>query len=541
MDQAIKTLAPIENFLRVVEAEHKKRQASNSKTVADQPEEIEQIAFWYEKVRMAIDYREDHLLRRTASRRILKRLLILEGRKKEVTDILLKELMMGGYVKKSDLNEEKFLKVNKALNKYVYAISFTHQQASFIGSNRSEIKRWLVTLASFEIEEILYPLLERRALIDATYKLLAPRIDTGEYNVSNKQRNLQTYIAVYRSLAKADRAMVTSEVFQIYFPDWFEEPSQQRIEEIINDSPKIIKTVRAQATNILASRIFYAIKKETLNAHILYEVAMENSSDIRSIVSQEYLLDEFVASKVKEEGERVQGKLKKRIKRGIIYILLTKMFLAVLLEIPWEKYFGGGINYVTLSINILFPPIFMVLLATSARLPGEDNAKAIIEGVKNFIYDSPSEDEVKKVNVYPLAYSKLSEKTLNVIYFTIFSLVFGGLIWFLYFFKFNFLSGAIFFIFMATVSFFGALIRQPIRDLTVTKEKEGMGSLLFDTLLLPFVRFGRWISTNFSRINVFMFLLDVLIEAPFKMIMRLFESWINFLKKKREEVDQQFG
>jgi hypothetical protein len=541
MEQIIKVSEPIENFLRVVEAEHKKKQTQKSQRVADNPEEIEQIAFWYEKVRMAIDYREDHLLRRTASRRILKRLLIFEGRKKDIADILLKELIMGGYVKKNDLNEEKFLKINKTLNKYIYAILFAHQETTFGSKNRLEIKRWLVTVASFEIEEILYPLLERRALIDAVYKLLSPRIDTDGYDIPNKQKNLQTYIAVYRSLAKADRAMVTSEVFQIYFPDWFEDPSSQRIEEIIKDSPRIIQAVKSQATSILASRIFYAIKKETLNAYMLYEITMDNPRDVRNIISQEYLLDEFISNKVGEETNRVRGKLRQRIKRGLIYIVLTKMFLAVILEIPWEKYFEGGVNYLTLGINILFPPIFMIFLATSARFPGEENTKAIIKGVKNFIFDDPAKDEVEKINVYPPVYSKFSEKTLNFIYFVVFSFVFGSLVWFLYFFNFNFLSGIIFFIFMATVSFFGALIRQPIRDLTVTKEKEGLGSLLFDTLLLPFVRFGRWISTNFSRVNVFMFLLDVLIEAPFKIIMRLFESWINFLKKKREEVDQQFG
>jgi hypothetical protein len=542
MDQAIPVSLPIENFLKVVESEAIRLKSLPKTSAFGAGKEADQIAFWYEKIRMAIDYREEHLLRRTASRRILKRIFILEGRKKEVADLLLRELMMGGYVKKSDLTEEKFVRINQALNKYTYALSSTYRENFWKDSDKgSEIRRWLITLASFEVEEILYPFYERRALIDGMYQLIASRVDTGVFAIPEKKKNLQTYIAIYRSLARADRAMVTSEIFRIYFPDWFTNPSQKRVAEIMKNATKIIPIVKSQATDILSSRIFYAVKRQTLYAHIFYEVIMENPEDARGVVAQEYILREFVKKKMEEEYERSQNKLRKRIQRGIIYIFLTKMLLALFIEIPFEKYFGEGINFLALGINILFPPAFMVFLALSAKIPGEENTEAIVQGIKRLVYNDPAKDEIEKISVYPLAQAGLSEKTLDALYFIIFSLVFGVLIWLLYFFNFDYVSGAIFLIFMATVSFFGALIRQSIRDLIVIKEKEGMGSLLFDTLLLPFVRFGRWLSTNFSKINVFMFLLDVVIEAPFKLIIRLFESWVGFLKRKREEVDQQFG
>ena len=541
MNQSIEISVSISQFLDTIEEGVAQGRLKKTEEAPERFEEAGQIAFWYEKIRMAIDYKEDHLLRRNATRRILKRLFILESRRNDVVDLLLKELIMGGYVKKSDLNKEKFIKVNQALNKYALAITLIYKNRDFAGEKGSQARRWLLTLASSEIEEILYPTPERRALINAMYRLLAPRIDTAGYNVSEKQKNLQTYIAIYRSLAKADRAMVTSEIFRQYFPDWFERPSKQRIKEIVNHSFDIMRVIHPQATSNLASRIFYAIKKQTLYAHIIYEIAMENLADARGIISQEYLLREFVKKKMDETYERTEGKLKKRIARGIIYIFLTKMLLAVLIEIPFEKYVVGAMNYVALAINILVPPTFMVILAKSARLPGEENTEAIVKGVENLVYDDPWKDEIGKISVYPLASSGFSQKTLDVLYILVFSLVFGVLIGILLYFNFDYVSGPIFIIFMATVSFFGALIRQSIRDLVVIKEKEGVFSLLFDTMLLPFVRFGRFLSTNFSKINVFMFFLDVIVEAPFKMLIRLLESWISFLKKKREEVDQQFG
>ncbi|MBU2025957.1 MAG: hypothetical protein ABIC19_02845 [Patescibacteria group bacterium] len=541
MDQPIQLQEPIEEFLRTVEEESRKKQNKKQPLESDSQEEVGQVAFWYEKIRMAIDYREEHLLRRTASRRILKRLFLIEGRKKEIADLLLKELIMGGYVKKSDLSQEKFTKINQVLEKYAFALSLKHSTILTAPDIGKETKRWLVTLASFEIEEILYPEPERRALINAVYKLLAPRIDTGSRRITEKQKNLQTHIAIYRSLAKADRAMVVSEVFRIYFPDWFENPSIQRIKAIVANASQITKITHNQATNMLASRIFYSIKKQTLFAYILYEIIMASPADARGIIAQQYILREFIKDKMNEEYLRTEKKLKKRITRGIIYVFLTKMLLAILIEIPYETYFVGHFNYTALAINILFPPLFMFFLANSARVPGNDNTEAVIDGINKLIYDDPQKDEIKKIRVFPSYVSGLPQKALDLVYFFSFSLVFGFFIALLYFFKFDFVSGAIFIIFMGTVSFFGALIRQSVRDLIVIKEKEGIGSLIFDTLLLPSVRFGRFLSTNFSRVNVFMFLLDVIIEAPFKMVIRLFESWVNFLKRKREEVDQQFG
>ena len=540
MDQPIKISAPIESFLKVVEQETAGQAKADRGEPSKSEEDLGQIAYWYEKVRMAVDYREDHLLRRAASRRILKRLFLIEGRKKEVADHLLKELILGGYIKKIDLNEAKFIKINNALNKYAFAISLSHSTILTNPESNTETKRWLVSLASFEVEEILYPEKERRALINTMYNLLSPRIDTGTLPISAKQRNLQTYIAIYRSLAKADRAMLVSETFRVYFPDWFQNPNQKRIEQIMKNFDQVKKNINQQATSNYVSKIFYAIKKPMFFAGVLYQIVMANREDARGILSQDYLLRQFVFDKMKEEYQRVENKLNKRVQRGIIYIFLTKMLVALLVEIPYEKYFVGSLHYTSLLVNILVPPAFMFFLAKSGGIPGEANTEAVFEGVKRLVYDDPAKDEIPAIRVNKNRESAFSQKTLDIFYILIFSLVFGGLIWLLYLLEFNLVSGSIFVLFLATVSFFGALIRQSARDLSVIKSKESIFSLLFDTLLLPFVRFGRFVSNNFSRVNVLAFILDVIVEAPFKMVIRLVESWINFLKQKREEVDSQF-
>jgi len=72
--------------------------------------------------------------------------------------------------------------------------------------------------------------------------------------------------------------------------------------------------------------------------------------------------------------------------------------------------------------------------------------------------------------------------------------------------------------------------------LAVMKEREGLITTLLDTLFLPFVRIGKWMTENFSKVNIFLFIFDVFIEAPFKVFVRFVQNWAGFIRKKKEEM-----
>src|SRR3989344_1976643 len=59
---------------------------------------VSAIALLYERVRIAIEYREDHLLRRSAIERIIKRRLILNENGRNISEYLLKELLWAKYL-----------------------------------------------------------------------------------------------------------------------------------------------------------------------------------------------------------------------------------------------------------------------------------------------------------------------------------------------------------------------------------------------------------------------------------------------------------
>jgi len=102
--------------------------------------------------------------------------------------------------------------------------------------------------------------------------------------------------------------------------------------------------------------------------------------------------------------------------------------------------------------------------------------------------------------------------------------------------EFSYLSILLFLVFLSIVSFFGLRIRNSARELIVLKKRENIISELVDFFTLPFVRLGRWLSFNFSRINVFVFILDFMIEAPLKIMLQAIEEWLAFFKEKKEDL-----
>jgi hypothetical protein len=53
---------------------------------------------------------------------------------------------------------------------------------------------------------------------------------------------------------------------------------------------------------------------------------------------------------------------------------------------------------------------------------------------------------------------------------------------------------------------------------------------------MPILSVGKFLSTGLSRLNFFGLFFDFIVEAPFKLIIEVFEEWISFVRNKREEI-----
>ena len=85
---------------------------------------LSKMAFYYEKIRNSIDYKEEHLLRENAIERILKREILIQGSIKKIDSLkisknLLTELIRAAYLPNNTIPETKIDEIGQVIEKYI--------------------------------------------------------------------------------------------------------------------------------------------------------------------------------------------------------------------------------------------------------------------------------------------------------------------------------------------------------------------------------------------------------------------------------------
>jgi hypothetical protein len=213
------------------------------------------------------------------------------------------------------------------------------------------------------------------------------------------------------------------------------------------------------------------------------------------------------------------------------------MLLLVLIEVPIEKiiYPSSSTNLLPLIINVAFPPLLLIFLGLSIRPAGKKNEIGVIEKVQALVYRGEERNSLVKPRK-PIRRSSFFLNIFRFAYALVFIVVFAGIIAALSLLNFTPISTFIFLLFLSIVSFFGIRVRLLSKELVVVDQRENAFTVMFDFITLPILQVGRWISLRVPKINVLIFFLDVIIEAPFKAFLEATEGFFGFLKEKREEI-----
>ena len=97
------------------------QQQDRSSTI-DVDEVAAKVAAFYEKIRGVVDWREEHLLRKIAIERILKRRLLLQKSGQKIAEPFLQELVRGGHFPNNSIPTTSIVLIQKIIYKYVYII-----------------------------------------------------------------------------------------------------------------------------------------------------------------------------------------------------------------------------------------------------------------------------------------------------------------------------------------------------------------------------------------------------------------------------------
>lgn len=503
---------------------------------------ISKMAFYYEKIRNSVDYKEEHLLRKNAIDRILKRQIIIEGsvarglNSREVSENLLYELIRASYLPNNQIPESKIDELAKLIDKYLQLKLLVLAQKSISGEEKNHFIKWIIAVMASEVEQRLCADPIDQAVVKFMYDELLGKIELPDGSPYKKDREIQIYINIHRNLLKFDQDMLSLILLNYYFADW-KDPKPDTLQKMAGNIRTLYGNIMAQINHPLTSQMKRVVSRYTVYFSILTDVIKEDPVATYESIGQNN--NKSFNARIKKAAAKrysiVRTKLWRAGVRSIIYIFLTKSIFAILLEVPATQWFGEKVNGVSLTINIVFPALLLFIVILLTRLPGDDNTGKIVQGIDELVLNE-SKNENRYVLRPPVKRGNVMSGFFTILYSLTFVLTVGLIVWLLESIQFSWISILIFLFFLAFVSYFSIRIRKNARELIIVEPKENILSFVVDFFYIPIVSAGKWLSEKFSKINVFVFVLDFIIEAPFKVFVEIAEEWTKYVKERKDEI-----
>jgi hypothetical protein len=239
----------------------------------------------------------------------------------------------------------------------------------------------------------------------------------------------------------------------------------------------------------------------------------------------------------REKYAQASSRLRVLAIKSLIYIFVTKMIFALILEYPISLWLYHEVNYTSIIINSVFPPILMLIIVLMSRLPGEDNTVRIYQRIIDIIDNDKSFETTKVMN---LSKKMKVKKPILVFGFTIFyTMTFFITIFLIHeglnMINFNLVSQTLFIFFVSVITFFSYRIKQVVNEYRLLV-KESILTPIIDFFFMPILSLGKFFSTQIGRLNFFIVIFDFIIEAPFKLIIEVVEEWISYVRQRKEEI-----
>lgn len=497
----------------------------------DVSETVSKAASVYETIRNTLEFDEEHLLRRNAIRRIVKRRLGDAAADALALD-LLRELIWARYLPNKHVPLSTVDVVTRILQKYAPLFEAAARRA-----DAAFLEVWLLDVLSTEIEYRLTPPLVDEALASMAYQQFKTRISWNDNAIAEADRDLQTYIAVHRAVLKSNLATLRFRVLTLFYPDWTNTAADAPlIAEVAAGLDRVVSATERHIAHPAADGLFQLVRRHSIVFHILRDMAVEHPDALANIVAKHdvHELESLVDRLAHARYTRFHIRLRRAVIRAVIFLFLTKMMLALLIEVPYERLYLKTTTLRPLLVNILFHPFLLGVIGLTVRIPDARNTQKIQEELGQILW---GEEEL----VFPFRGRRRWTRggmgtAFTALYIGMFLFTIGVIVAILRHFEFNALSIVFFVFFLSLVTFFGLKIRNTRRELLVVETHPGLIGTLADMAFLPMIRAGRWVALRAPRINVFLFFFDFIIEAPFKAAISLIEGWLAFLREKKEEI-----
>lgn len=488
---------------------------------------VSALAVVFEKIRNAVEFRAEHLIRRASIERILKRLILLNGSAGSVAENLVTELLWAKYIDSSFIDETKVDEITLIIDKYLRvkeAISAGHGTVPW---------DYVLGVASSEIEESIVPANKRQALLYFFYQANRKKIFLR--GVNEVQTNLITLVASERAYMQSDDALISYHLTTLLLPSWTDNTKEVPFTSV-TQFLSVAHTIQEALKHPMTPPVFRYLRRHVAPFLLLRDFFVEAGPEVRQYIADPRALDEKLTQIAIHKYNETGKKIRRAMIRSFIYIFLTKMLFALALEAPYDIYILKKLMPIPLVINTLFPPLMLFLVAGLFSVPGADNTRRLIERIHKLLYQF--DDVAKEKDIFdenPKDRRPLLGVVFSFFYLATFAITFGLINIVLSMLQFSIVSKIIFVFFVALVSFFAYRIRASAKEYEVI-ERQGFFEPIMDFFLMPILQAGQFLSREIARLNIFIFIFDFILEAPLKVVFEVVEEWIRFVRTKKEEI-----
>ncbi|MBP9798100.1 hypothetical protein KBC70_03040 [Candidatus Woesebacteria bacterium] len=491
------------------------------------------FGFAYEKIRNAIEFNEEHLIRRMAIARILRRRLAINPKGENEGENLMRELLWGRYVPENGVSVHDVESIQHIINQYQFF--FTYIRSTHKVKNVDNLGEIVMNLMSCEIEETVSKdqAGKQSALVYYFFQVLKNKVSLE--NIDETKKDMYFYAAVEKGFAKNDKPFIIYHFFTLKYGT-LHEKSKEEIQTIASEFSAFMGEANEALKNKHSETLVKFVKKQVPPFKILYGIIRKNQGAAKVILSKKGSLRQEVEELCKEKYTLTSVKLRNAAVRSITYIFLTKMVFVLLIEIPLSKLFYDDIELASVAINTLLPPVMMGVIVSIIAPPSKKNTERIYERIVDIIDDDRAFEDQKSLITTNAPQRRSGLIFLfTILYLTSFSLILGSVYYFLDVLGFNLVSKSIFIFFISVVTFFAYRIRQTAKEYVLEPSNNVVISFV-TFLFLPILYLGKMFSEQVSKINLFIIFFDYLIEAPFKFIIDIVEEWTKFLRDRKDEL-----
>ena len=471
----------------------------------------------YEQLRNAAEYTEEHLLLQRAIRRFYKRLFLTQQEKQIISsgEELVTELTLGGYIDNDSVSTQLAKELSARAEVYYSAYSFLRQQTT------ENHESWTVDVLAVEIEALIHRDMLADIFVQYAFDYFNKSIDKSSLfgKESPADFELALYVAIHRMLLKSDSATIRYALLRRFQQD----PSH--LSAYLETNKQIDAVLDGKTVEQLAR----LVNRHGAVFRILWRTLNEQPQAASFIDNQQKFMAAY-ETQISNEYNQIRQRIDRGIVKSVIFLVISKFLVGIAIEVPYDILIYGSILWLPLIINLLVPPLYMISLRYTLRLPREDNTFVLIEQAKQLLYGDESDDRPARVR------TKQYGVAFNVAYAIAFLLIFVTVAFGLVKLGFDVMHLLIFFVFFSAASFLGFRLSRVIREVeTVESEQSGI-VILRDFIYMPFVVVGQKLNEGYSKFNIMAIILDMVIDLPLKTVLRLIRQWGTFISSKKDDL-----